>query len=91
MQHAQETGHSNWNVRHVTSSHSTRDEHKAVRSRFDLTVKQLPKIKGNTLAPASESKVAAWLDSTYSKSTKCQSVTATHESKDGQSCYPAYY
>jgi hypothetical protein len=56
-----------------------------------MTVKNLPKVKGNPLAPVSESKVAAWLGSTYSKSTKCHSDRITHDSKDGGSTYPPYF
>ena len=41
-----------------------------LRKKFDTVVKNLPKLKGNPFAPEASSKVAAWIDSTFSKSTK---------------------
>jgi hypothetical protein len=90
MQHAQDNAHPGQNIRHAMSAQSSREEQKKIRSRFEMTLKNLPKIKGNPRAPPTESKVAAWLDSTYSKSTKCNSVTIAETSKDGSS-YPAYF
>ncbi len=72
------------------SAQNARDVERLHRGRFDSTVKDLPKLKGNTRAPRSDSKVAAWLDSTFSKSTKANSVGLGDSSKEG-SVYPAYF
>jgi hypothetical protein len=37
-----------------------------LRKKFDTVVKNLPKLKGNPFAPEASSKVAAWIDITFS-------------------------
>jgi hypothetical protein len=64
-----------------------------VRNKFDNLVKNLPKLKGNPLAPEASSKVAAWIDSTFSKSTKDTATVRGELSRQTveKSPYPRYF
>jgi hypothetical protein len=63
-----------------------------LRKKFDTVVKNLPKLKGNPFAPEASSKVAAWIDTTFSNSKnhhhrKGRAVKVTVE----KSPYPKYF
>jgi hypothetical protein len=62
-----------------------------VRSKFDKISKNLPQLKTNPIAPETTSKVVAWLDSTYSKSTKDGSTIRAPSRSSGENPYPKYF
>ncbi len=68
-------------------------ERTELRKKFDTVVNNLPKLKGNPFAPEASSKVAAWIDSTFSKSTKDTTTVRGELSRQTaeKSPYPRYF